>query len=206
MTALASQGDLAVFLVELSSQVDKLSNSVGRFPHDGVDNGLVTKPLAGGDRVGRVAGDIIERVQYASNPALSPRAVRQFDFVLSHDDRLERRIDFHRCTQSGNASTDHQHIRKNMRYSLGRKSDEVPSAGLKRKFSHGKFRRIRAAKQRQVVKLPSTNLSLTRNRCEKNHDDLQTRHSRTCGNPASRGAPLEDQGPAAHHGVSVPLL
>ena len=75
VTAFASERDLAVFLVELSAECNQLTNSIACFPHDGVDDFVIAEALAGSDRVGRVAGDIVEWIQHARDSALSPRAV-----------------------------------------------------------------------------------------------------------------------------------
>lgn len=124
-----TEGDLAVFLVEDRAVADQLANAIGGLPDHQFDDRDVAQALAGGQRVGHVVGEIVDRIENASDAPLGPRAVRELHAVLGGHHHVEPGIDFEGRPHPRDAGSDNQHIREEMRDPLRIEPHEIPPLG-----------------------------------------------------------------------------
>ena len=127
--AFQRQSDLAVVRVEVRPIADQLADAVRRLADDHVDDPPVAKPLSGGDRIGRVTAEIVQRIEDAGDPPLRIGAVGLQQAVLRDDDDPEARIDGQRGPDAGDAAADDQHVRKSVRNPFRVEPNEIAAFG-----------------------------------------------------------------------------
>ena len=88
VAALARQGQLAVFLVEVRAAADQVVDLLGRLAHHHLDDVAVAQAGAGGQRVLDVVLEAVLRRQHAGDAALGVGAVALLDAVLGDDQHV----------------------------------------------------------------------------------------------------------------------
>ena len=119
------QRQFAVFGIEDRSPVDQFLDPLGRLADDHFHNFFVAQPLPGRDRVSGVAREIIDRIEHAGDASLGVGAVRLRQNIFADHDHLQRRLDFERRPQSGDAASHDQLVGKDVRNSLRMNANQV---------------------------------------------------------------------------------
>ena len=123
--SLATKYQLPVGLVETSSPVDQFSNSTRSLTDHHFDHLLVAERAARDQGVGNVLFEAILGVNYSGDAPLCKTAVRLLDRVLRDDERRQTRWYRNRRPQTGQPSSNDQHIGKAMRQALRFKRDQI---------------------------------------------------------------------------------
>ena len=113
--SLATKYQLPVRLVETSSPFDQFSNSTRSLTDHHFDHLLVAERAARDQGVGNVLFEAILGVNYSGDAPLCKTAVRLLDRVLRDDERRQTRWYRNRRPQTGQPSSNDQHIGKAMR-------------------------------------------------------------------------------------------
>ncbi len=121
--------DFAIVRVEMGAVTDQLPDAIGRFADDHVDNLRVAEPFARSHRVGRVALEVVDRIEDPGNAPLRIGTVGLQQTILGDDDHIELGIDGQRRADAGDSAADDQHIGKKMRNPLGIEPDEIAAFG-----------------------------------------------------------------------------
>ena len=125
VAALAGQGQLAVFLVELRAPVDQVVDLVGRFADHHLDDGAIAQAGAGGQRVLDVVLEAVLRRQHAGDAALGVVAVALLNVVLGDDQDVEVGRHFQGRAQARDAGADDQDVGEEVRRLLGAELNQV---------------------------------------------------------------------------------
>ena len=83
--------DLAVVHVEMRPVFAQFADAIGRFAYDHIDDLRIAESFAGGDRVGRVTAEVIQRIEDAGNSPLGVGAVGLQKPVFGNDDHFQPR-------------------------------------------------------------------------------------------------------------------
>ena len=128
--------DLAVVHVEMRPVFAQFADAIGHFAYDHIDDLRIAKSFAGGDRVGRVTAEVIQRIEDAGNSPLGVGAVGLQQPVFGNDDHFQPRGNGQCRANAGDPSADNQHVRKRVRDAFRIEPDQVAAFGGNRSARH----------------------------------------------------------------------
>jgi hypothetical protein len=127
VTAFEGEGEVISDAVEFCAEADEFLNPLGCFVDNEVNDVGVAESFSGGDGIGGMAGEVIERIEDAGDAALGIHAVGLLEDVFGDDDGAEGGVYSEGGADSCDTASEHEDVCEQMWDSFGMKGNEPPA-------------------------------------------------------------------------------